>query len=86
MITHDLGVVAEIADDVVVMYAAEIAEQAPPSTSSSSGRTIPYTWGLLGSLPRARLDVERLVQIQGQPPSLLQPAARAAASIRAART
>jgi peptide/nickel transport system ATP-binding protein len=72
MITHDLGVVAEIADNVVVMYAAEVAEE------GSVGQIFkrphhPYTWGLLGSLPRLDVNVERLVQIQGQPPSLLRP-------------
>ena len=74
IITHDLGVVAETADDVVVMYAAEIAEQG--SVDSIFGRPhMPYTWGLLGSLPRLDTDLERLVQIKGQPPSLLRPPA-----------
>jgi peptide/nickel transport system ATP-binding protein len=72
MITHDLGVVAEIADDVVVMYAAEIVEQGTVDQIFSEPQH-PYTWGLLGSLPRLDADVERLVQIQGQPPSLLNP-------------
>jgi peptide/nickel transport system ATP-binding protein len=72
MITHDLGVVAETADDVVVMYAAEIVEQAPVEEIFNRPR-MPYTWGLLGSLPRLDTDVERLVQIPGQPPSLLRP-------------
>jgi peptide/nickel transport system ATP-binding protein len=72
MITHDLGVIAEIADDVVVMYAARIAEQAPVDNLFKRPHH-PYTWGLLGSLPRLDADVERLVQIQGQPPSLLNP-------------
>ena len=72
MITHDLGVIAEIADDVVVMYAAEVAEHAPVDNLFSRPAH-PYTWGLLGSLPRLDLDVERLVQIPGQPPSLLNP-------------
>jgi peptide/nickel transport system ATP-binding protein len=72
LITHDLGVVAETADDIVVMYAARIAEHAP--VFSLFERPMhPYTWGLLGSLPRLDTDVERLVQIQGSPPSLLQP-------------
>jgi len=74
MITHDLGVVAETADDVVVMYAAMIAEQAPVDALFSGPRH-PYTWGLLGSLPRIGVDVDRLVQIQGSPPSLLHPPA-----------
>jgi peptide/nickel transport system ATP-binding protein len=72
MITHDLGVIAEIADDVVVMYAAEVAEQAPVDNLFKRPAH-PYTWGLLGSLPRLDADVERLVQIQGSPPSLLNP-------------
>ncbi len=72
IITHDLGVIAEVADDVVVMYAAEVAEEG--SVHSIFKRPHhPYTWGLLGSLPRLDTDVERLVQIQGQPPSLLNP-------------
>jgi peptide/nickel transport system ATP-binding protein len=72
MITHDLGVVAEIADDVVVMYAAEIAEQGQVDQIFKRPHH-PYTWGLMGSLPRLDQNVERLVQIQGQPPSLLRP-------------
>jgi peptide/nickel transport system ATP-binding protein len=72
MITHDLGVVAEIADDVVVMYAAKIVEQGSAQTIFKRPHH-PYTWGLLGSLPRLDADVERLVQIKGQPPSLLNP-------------
>jgi peptide/nickel transport system ATP-binding protein len=72
MITHDLGVVAEIADDVVVMYAAEIVERGTVDRIFKRPQH-PYTWGLLGSLPRLDADVERLVQIQGQPPSLLNP-------------
>src|SRR5438477_5340344 len=69
MITHDLGVVAEIADDVVVMYAARVAEQGTVDALFTRPQH-PYTWGLLGSLPRLDTDVERLVQIQGPPPSL----------------
>jgi len=72
MITHDLGVIAEIADDVVVMYAARVAEQAPVNNLFRRPHH-PYTWGLLGSLPRLDVNVERLTQIQGQPPSLLNP-------------
>jgi peptide/nickel transport system ATP-binding protein len=72
IITHDLGVVAETADDVVVMYAAEVVEQG--NVDSIFRRPhMPYTWGLLGSLPRLDTDLERLVQIKGQPPSLLNP-------------
>jgi peptide/nickel transport system ATP-binding protein len=72
IITHDLGVVAETADDVVVMYAAQIAEQGPVDEIFKRPHH-PYTWGLLGSLPRLDTDTERLVQIPGQPPSLLNP-------------
>ena len=72
MITHDLGVIAEIADDVVVMYAARVAEKGPVDALFNRPQH-PYTWGLLGSLPRLDVEVERLVQIQGQPPSLLNP-------------
>ncbi len=72
VITHDLGVVAETADDVVVMYAAKIVEQAPVEDLFRRPHH-PYTWGLLGSLPRLDTEVERLVQIPGQPPSLLRP-------------
>ena len=72
MITHDLGVVAEIADYVVVMYAAEVAEKGRVDQIFKQPHH-PYTWGLMGSLPRLDADVDRLVQIQGQPPSLLRP-------------
>jgi peptide/nickel transport system ATP-binding protein len=72
MITHDLGVIAEIADEVVVMYAAQVAERGTVEQLFSRPHH-PYTWGLLGSLPRLDADVERLVQIPGQPPSLLNP-------------
>ena len=72
MITHDLGVMAEIADDVLVMYAANVVEQANVYDLFSRPQH-PYTWGLMGSLPRLEADVERLVQIPGQPPSLLRP-------------
>src|SRR5262245_59600494 len=72
MITHDLGVVAEIADDVEVMYAAKVVEQAEVHDLFTRPQH-PYTWGLMGSLPRLETDVERLTQIPGQPPSLLRP-------------
>jgi peptide/nickel transport system ATP-binding protein len=72
MITHDLGVIAEIADDVVVMYAARVAEKGTVDQLFTRPHH-PYTWGLLGSLPRLDADTDRLVQIQGQPPSLLNP-------------
>jgi peptide/nickel transport system ATP-binding protein len=74
IITHDLGVVAEVADDVLVMYAANVVEQAEVHKLFNQPQH-PYTWGLMGSLPRLETDVERLTQIPGQPPSLLRPPA-----------
>ncbi|HEX2304219.1 MAG TPA: ABC transporter ATP-binding protein [Gaiella sp.] len=74
LITHDLGVVAETADEIVVMYAARVAEHA--EVFSLFERPLhPYTWGLLGSLPRLDVQLDRLTQIRGQPPSLLRPPA-----------
>ncbi|HSL97701.1 MAG TPA: ABC transporter ATP-binding protein [Candidatus Deferrimicrobiaceae bacterium] len=69
MITHDLGVVADVADDVAVMYAARIVEQA--STSEIYYRAeMPYTLGLLSSIPRMdRGQQDRLDPIPGNPPS-----------------
>ena len=72
LITHDLGVVAETADDIVVMYAARVAEHAPVLELFEHPMH-PYTWGLLGSLPRVDVTLDRLMQIGGQPPSLLRP-------------
>ncbi len=74
IITHDLGVVAETADDVLVMYAANVVEEAPVEELFNRPQH-PYTWGLMGSLPRLEVDMERLTQIPGQPPSLLRPPA-----------
>ena len=71
MITHDLGVVAELANDVVVMYGGKVVEQAKVSDLFSKPE-MPYTWGLLGSLPRLT-TTDRLEQVPGQPPSLLNP-------------
>jgi peptide/nickel transport system ATP-binding protein len=74
LITHDLGVVAEVADEVAVMYAARIAERA--TVHELFRRPLhPYTWALMDSLPRLGEKVDRLNQIQGQPPSLLDPPA-----------
>src|SRR3954451_9373385 len=75
LITHDLRVVAEIADRVLVMYAGQVVEQGSLDEIFYDPQH-PYTWGLLGSI--ARLDqerAERLSQIGGQPPSLLAPPA-----------
>ena len=73
LITHDLGVVAEVADRVLVMYAGQVVEDATVDEIFYAPKH-PYTWGLLGSL--ARLDqprTARLTQIPGAPPSLLSP-------------
>jgi peptide/nickel transport system ATP-binding protein len=73
LITHDLGVVAEYADEIVVMYAGKIVEQAPTDVIFSAP-SHPYTWGLLGSIPRLdRRRDEPLVPIAGRPPSLISP-------------
>jgi peptide/nickel transport system ATP-binding protein len=72
MITHDLGVVAELADDVLVMYGGRVVEQASVDDLFAQPE-MPYTWGLLGSMPRLEQVTERLEQIPGQPPSLLHP-------------
>jgi peptide/nickel transport system ATP-binding protein len=71
MITHDLGVVAEVTDDIAVMYAGRIVEYADKDTIFAAPEH-PYTWGLLKSIPR--LDLPRdepLVPIAGRPPSLI---------------
>jgi peptide/nickel transport system ATP-binding protein len=71
MITHDLGVVAEVTDDIAVMYAGEIVEHASKETIFA-GPEHPYTWGLLRSIPRLDLPRgEELVPISGLPPSLI---------------
>ena len=72
MITHDLGVVAELADDVIVMYGGRVVEEAKVNDLFAKPE-MPYTWGLLGSLPRLNSSGGRLEQISGQPPSLLHP-------------
>ena len=72
MITHDLGVVAELADEVIVMYGGRVVEQAKVDDLFAKPE-MPYTWGLLGSLPRLNSSGGRLEQIPGQPPSLLHP-------------
>jgi peptide/nickel transport system ATP-binding protein len=72
MITHDLGVVAELADEVIVMYGGKVVEQANVDDLFVKPE-MPYTWGLLGSLPRLNATGARLDQIPGQPPSLLNP-------------
>jgi peptide/nickel transport system ATP-binding protein len=75
LITHDLGVVAEIADRVIVMYAGRKVEEAPIGQLFSNPRH-PYTQGLIGALPRLGSSlngsVTRLVEIPGAVPSLKQ--------------
>ena len=70
MITHDLGVIAELADDVVVMYAGKVMEHGDRNTIFYEQHN-PYTEGLLLSLPAYGGDRERLLPIPGQPPSLI---------------
>jgi oligopeptide/dipeptide ABC transporter ATP-binding protein len=75
IITHDMGVVAEVADDVLVMYAGQVVEQAP-ALELFDHPEHPYTEALMGSLPQ--VDAEnvregRLTTIPGRPPGLLDP-------------
>jgi oligopeptide/dipeptide ABC transporter ATP-binding protein len=71
MITHDLGVVADIADEIIVMYAGRVVERAD-KRSLFYDPQMPYTWGLLGSIPRLdRPRPERLHSIKGAPPSVI---------------
>jgi peptide/nickel transport system ATP-binding protein len=72
IITHDLGVVAELSDDILVMYAGRVAEYG--SAADIFGQPgHPYTWGLLASMPRLDRDrLTRLVPIPGTPPSLIR--------------
>jgi len=67
IITHDLGVIAEVADDVMVMYAGKIVESAPVAALFADPQH-PYTIGLLGSIPRLDVDRERLSTIEGTVP------------------
>ena len=71
IITHDLGVVAELADDIQVMYAGRAIEYGTAEDIFDRPQH-PYTWGLLGSMPRIdRERTERLIPIKGTPPSLI---------------
>jgi peptide/nickel transport system ATP-binding protein len=72
LITHDLGVVAEMADDVAVMYAGQIVERAPVATLFARPEH-PYTVGLLGSIPRLDQKRERLPSIEGRVPDMTRP-------------
>ncbi len=71
VITHDMGVVADLADRVCVMYAGRVVEDGPKRELFVNAQH-PYTWGLLGSIPRIdRPKPRRLTAIPGLPPSLL---------------
>ncbi|WP_395108790.1 ABC transporter ATP-binding protein [Actinomadura sp. SCN-SB] len=71
MITHDLGVVAELSDDILVMYGGRCVEYGSVGDVFHRPEH-PYTWGLLGSVPRLdRPPQERLMPIKGTPPSLI---------------
>jgi oligopeptide/dipeptide ABC transporter ATP-binding protein len=73
LITHDMGVVSELAERVIVMYAGGVVEEGPKSAVFRDPQH-PYTWGLLDSIPRlGRPRVERLTGIPGAPPSPLAP-------------
>ena len=73
LITHDLGVVADVADEILVMYAGRVVERAQTRELFYDPQ-MPYTWGLLGSIPRLdRPKQERLHSIEGTPPSLIRP-------------
>ena len=70
-ITHDLGVIADIADEIIVMYAGRVVERGSKRDVFYDPQ-MPYTWGLLGSIPRLdRPRPERLHTIEGSPPSLI---------------
>jgi oligopeptide/dipeptide ABC transporter ATP-binding protein len=70
LITHDLGLIAELADRVIVMYAGKVVELGDVSTIFSNPRH-PYTIGLMDSLPKLTAEEEWLRPIPGQPPSLI---------------
>ncbi|KGP91488.1 peptide ABC transporter ATP-binding protein [Pontibacillus chungwhensis BH030062] len=74
IITHDLGVVAEVAQRVAVMYAGVVVESGSVEEIFANPNH-PYTWGLLGSIPKQRQDGarERLIPIEGTPPDLFSP-------------
>jgi oligopeptide/dipeptide ABC transporter ATP-binding protein len=72
LITHDLGIVAELADRVVVMYAGRVVETAGVLELFDRPRH-PYTLGLLASLPRMDADTDRLDPIPGNPPNMADP-------------
>jgi peptide/nickel transport system ATP-binding protein len=73
LITHDMGVVSDLAERVAVMYAGSVVEEGSKADVFRDPQH-PYTWGLLGSIPRVgRPRVRRLAAIPGLPPSLIEP-------------
>jgi peptide/nickel transport system ATP-binding protein len=72
LITHDMGVIAELADEVVVMYSGRIVERAPVARLFAEPQH-PYTIGLLGSIPKLHLEQARLDAIEGQVPTPMTP-------------
>jgi peptide/nickel transport system ATP-binding protein len=74
LITHDLGVIAELADDVIVMYAGKVIERCAAKRLFSEPQH-PYTVGLLGSIPRLHLQQDRLSAIEGFVPDAASPPA-----------
>jgi peptide/nickel transport system ATP-binding protein len=74
LVTHDLGVVAETANTVMVMYAGRIMEYGPAAEVFGQPQH-PYAWGLLDSMPSVERRLSALVPIEGSPPSLLAPPA-----------
>jgi len=72
LVTHDLGVVAETANFVMVMYAGRVMEYGPGSQLFAQPQH-PYAWGLLDSMPSVERKLSALVPIEGSPPSLLAP-------------
>ena len=74
LITHDLGVVADICDEVAVMYAGEIVERAPVDDLFTAPQH-PYTVGLLGSIPRLDRRTSHLATIEGMVPNMIRPPA-----------
>jgi peptide/nickel transport system ATP-binding protein len=74
LVTHDLGVVAETANSVMVMYAGRVMEYGPAAEIFRQPQH-PYAWGLLDSMPSIERRLDALVPIEGSPPSLLAPPA-----------
>jgi peptide/nickel transport system ATP-binding protein len=72
LVTHDLGVVAQIAEEIAVMYAGRIVERGA-TAQVLAAPSHPYTWGLLRSIPRLEGTPGELVPIAGRPPSLIAP-------------